>query len=300
MKATAASADAAISPSAPQYFTTREVAELLRVRERKVYDLAAAGEIPHRKITGKLLFPASDIMRWIDGDKPAGQSRPMVLAGSHDPLLDWAVRESACGLATLLNGSNDGLERFAAGAAALTGMHIPQADGWNLDAVQQLDADNCVLLSLTTRVRGLVVSREQKDAISCFADLSGKRVALRPPGAGAALLLEALLAQHNMEMNELEVLPACVHTEHDAAAAVATGTADAAMAIEAVAEQFKLPFVPLQSESFDLLVDCHSYFSEPVQKLVTFIRGDAFREKAMAMGGYDASEVGRVRWRSAA
>ncbi|NIP83903.1 MAG: helix-turn-helix domain-containing protein, partial [Gemmatimonadetes bacterium] len=38
----------------PQYLTTREVAELLRVKERKVYDLAAAGEIPHRRITGKL------------------------------------------------------------------------------------------------------------------------------------------------------------------------------------------------------------------------------------------------------
>ena len=43
--------------AAPEFLTTREVAALLRVKERKVYDLAAAGDIPCRRVTGKLLFP---------------------------------------------------------------------------------------------------------------------------------------------------------------------------------------------------------------------------------------------------
>ncbi|HUS54016.1 MAG TPA: helix-turn-helix domain-containing protein, partial [Thermohalobaculum sp.] len=38
--------------AAPEFLTTREVAALLRVKERKVYDLAAAGEIPCRRVTG--------------------------------------------------------------------------------------------------------------------------------------------------------------------------------------------------------------------------------------------------------
>ena len=69
----------------PRYFTTREVAELLRVKERKVYDLAAAGDIPHRRITGKLLFPSAEILAWIEGGGDASPfERPAVLAGSHD------------------------------------------------------------------------------------------------------------------------------------------------------------------------------------------------------------------------
>ena len=32
---------------------------------------------------------------------------PRVLAGSHDPLLDWALRESGCGIATYFDGSLD-------------------------------------------------------------------------------------------------------------------------------------------------------------------------------------------------
>ena len=40
-----------------QFLTTRELAAMLRVKERKVYELAAEGALPVRRVTGKLLFP---------------------------------------------------------------------------------------------------------------------------------------------------------------------------------------------------------------------------------------------------
>ena len=118
----------------PSYLTTKEVADLLRVRERKVYDMVAAGEIPHRKVTGKLLFPHSEITSWIEGEgdlRPL--ERPGVVTGSHDPLLDWALRESGSALATLWNGSTCGLDAFCRGEAAVAGLHIPGEAGWNID-----------------------------------------------------------------------------------------------------------------------------------------------------------------------
>jgi excisionase family DNA binding protein len=39
-----------------KYLTTKELAELLRIKERKVYDLAASGAVPCSKAMGKLLF----------------------------------------------------------------------------------------------------------------------------------------------------------------------------------------------------------------------------------------------------
>ncbi|HEY9549058.1 MAG TPA: helix-turn-helix domain-containing protein, partial [Kiloniellaceae bacterium] len=88
--------------AAPAFLTTREVAELLRVKERKVYDLAAAGDIPCRRVTGKLLFPRAEIEAWLARGSTAATSRVLpanIVAGSHDPLLDWAMRESGSGLA---------------------------------------------------------------------------------------------------------------------------------------------------------------------------------------------------------
>ncbi len=101
-----------------EFLTTRELAELLRIKERKVYDLAASGQVPCSKATGKLLFPRDAIDAWV-AEHSSGLERysslapPNVILGSHDPLLDWALRESRCGLASYLDGSTDGLQRFA-------------------------------------------------------------------------------------------------------------------------------------------------------------------------------------------
>ncbi len=173
----------------PLFLTTKEVADLLRVKERKVYDLAAADEIPHRRITGKLLFPAQAIRIWIDGeDETDIRDRPTVLAGSHDPLLDWAIRASGCGLATLCNGSRDGLDKFTSGSALAAGLHLPDEDGWNVSAVSASGSTNCVLIGWAVRKRGLLVSNAIEQAVQSMSDLKGRRVAQRQAGAGAALL----------------------------------------------------------------------------------------------------------------
>ncbi|WP_113911185.1 helix-turn-helix transcriptional regulator [Roseovarius dicentrarchi] len=288
-------------PDAPQpsYLTTREVAEMLRVKERKVYDLAAAGDIPHRRITGKLLFPKAELLDWIEaGCRPAVAARPMVLTGSHDPLLDWSVRECGSNLATLFNGSRAGLERFGAGQAALAGLHIPGGDDWNVDAVAAQGIKDCVLIAWATRARGLVLSEAARGAITSFADLKGRRVVQRQPGAGGATFFDDMLARAGLSMADLDLACGLAHTEYDAAAAVAAGQADAATGIEAMARQFNLGFLPLAEERFDLLIDRRAYFTAPVQKLLAFARSDACREKAAAMGGYDLGQMGAVRWLS--
>lgn len=277
--------------------TTKEVAEMLRVKERKVYDLAAADEIPHRRITGKLLFPRHELMAWINGNGAQTKAeRPVVLAGSHDPLLDWAVRESGSGMATLLNGSQDGLDKFSAGAAAVAGVHIPEADGWNVRNVENRELQDCVLITWAVRARGLIVNAKRKDDISAFSDLRGRRIVMRQSGAGAAVLMDGLLTANGMSIEDLTPIDGTARTEADAAASVASDEADAALGIEAMARQFGLSFVPLLQERFDLLVDRRFYFTDPFQTLVRFSQSDDLIQKAHALGGYDLAEIGRVRW----
>ncbi|NND20113.1 MAG: helix-turn-helix domain-containing protein, partial [Silicimonas sp.] len=114
-----------------EFLTVRELAELLRIKERKVYDLAASGRVPCSRATGKLLFPAGEIRAWSDGAKSggarAGAERPLIFLGSHDPLLDWAIRQSQSGLATYFDGTHDGLARCAAAEGVAAGLHIHDA-----------------------------------------------------------------------------------------------------------------------------------------------------------------------------
>ena len=52
-----------------------------------------------------------------------------MLVGSHDPLLDWALRESGCGIASFCDGSLDGLGRLGRGEAVLAGVHLAEGEG---------------------------------------------------------------------------------------------------------------------------------------------------------------------------
>jgi len=68
------------------YLTTAEVADYLRLKERKVYDLVRQGHIPCSRATGKLLFPRQHIDMWVlshlEGDQAQRQPpQPRPAAG---------------------------------------------------------------------------------------------------------------------------------------------------------------------------------------------------------------------------
>ena len=283
----------------PAYLTTKEVADLLRVKERKVYDMVATGEIPHRKITGKLLFPQSEVVDWIEGSGVLHPvARPALVTGSHDPLLDWALRESGSNLATLWNGSSVGLAVFAEGGAALAGLHVPGDADWNIDAVEALGLRDAVLIGWAERVRGLILAPGVADMVRDFSDLRGRRVILRQEGAGTTALFERLMAAAGLSAGDILTRPSPAYTESDAAAAIAAGEAEATLGIESMARQFRLVFRPLLQERFDLLIDRRAYFTEGVQRLMQFARSETMIAKAAALGGYDLRDLGAVRWLS--
>jgi putative molybdopterin biosynthesis protein len=267
--------------------------------------MAAEGAIPCRRVTGKLLFPRVEIEAWLAGGAAAASgpaathhgTPPDVVAGSHDPLLDWAIRESESGLATLFDGSLDGLARLAERRAVAAGMHVFEAErgDWNRGhTAARAGHAPVVLAEWAMRQQGLILAPGLATAVRSIADLAGRRVARRQPSAGAGLLLAHLL--DSAGVRDVTFLPELARTETEAAAAVASGRADAAPGLEAVARQFGLPFVPTMRERFDLLVDRRAWFEPPMQTLLRFARTDAFAAKARDLGGYDVSGLGMVRW----
>ncbi len=286
-----------------QYLTTREVAELLRIKERKVYELAAAGEIPCSRATGKLLFPRQAVDAWIvrksSGlDRDAGSLRPNVFLGSHDPLLDWALRESGSGLATFFDGSMDGIERFSKGEGLATGMHVysPKTDVWNSPVIEARFADApVVLLEFAWRDRGLIVRPGLEADVRDIGALRGRRVVPRQAKAGSQRLLEHLLSAVRLGPDDLDFV-ATARTETDAALAVLDGKADAAFGLLGLARQYRLGYVPIIRERFDLLVERRAWFEPALQRFAGFCLSAAFTEKAAELQGYDVSGFGRVHF----
>lgn len=283
----------------PEFLTVRELAGLLRIKERKVYDLAASGRVPVSRATGRLLFPAREIRDWIQGAGSGGAEplRPPIVLGSHDPLLDWAIRESGSGLATFFDGSADGLDRFVRGEGVAAGLHLRDAatGAWNRPRVAELCAGRpAVLLSFARRRRGLVLRPGGRRAAG-IGDLAAFRIAPRQAGSGTAALFAALLAEAGLDPAGLDYA-ATARTETEAAEAVARGDADATLGLEGPARAFGLDFVPLLEERYDLLVDRRAWFEPGLQALAAFCRGAAFADRAAGLGGYDVDAVWEVVW----
>ena len=287
--------------------TTDEAATYLRLSERKLYELVANGAVPCTKVTGKWLFPKAALDRWLAAGlltpALAHAPAPPIVGGSHDPLLEWALRESASGLASLPEGSEAGLRRLARGEVAAAAIHLHRLDGddelANCDAVASAAGlHDAVVIAVARREQGLVVAASNPLQLSDVASIVAKRarLALRPQGAGAQLLLLALVARAGIALDALALARPVCPTGADIAQAVRAGRADCGIATRAVAQAAGLDFVPLTWERFDLALRQRDYFLPGLQALFKFVRTTTFRDRASELSGYDVSEAGNVRW----
>lgn len=291
-----------------QLFTTSEAADYLRLKERKLYELVADGAIPCTKITGRWLFPKAALDQWLSASvhRPEGFAAPEpppIVGGSHDPLLEWALRESGSGLASLPEGSEAGLARLAAGEVMAAAIHLhalePGEAEANIEALRaRADLRDVVLVACLRREQGLLLAPGNPLSLGSIEDVAKKRarVAVRPQGAGAQLLLLALLHRAGLKLEDLSIISPHCPTGPDIAQAIRASRADCGIATRAVALAAGLDFVPLLWEDFDLAVRQRDYFRPPVQALLSLFRAPAFAARAAELGGYDILRTGAIRY----
>jgi excisionase family DNA binding protein len=291
----------------PDLLTTDEAADYLRLSERKLYELVAKGAVPCSKVTGRWLFPRAALDRWVAAGLigPAALAQvvaPPIVGGSHDPLLEWALRESGCALASLPEGSEEGLRRLTRGDVMIAAIHLHRLDGDDAQANVAAVADaaglhDVVVIAFARREQGILVAPGNPLGLCDIASAarSRARMATRPPGAGAQLLLLTLLARAGITADDLALVAPVCPTGPDVAQAVRSGRADCGIATRAVALAASLDFLPLTWEHFDLVLRQRTYFMAGPQALFGFMRCAALRERAAELGGYDISAIGAVR-----
>jgi excisionase family DNA binding protein len=294
-----------------EFLTTSEAAEYVRLGERKLYELVTAGAIPCSKVAGKWLFPRHELDLWVLSGlaRPAGMvavDPPPIVGGSQDDLLEWSLRESGSGLASLTEGTTRGVERLLRGEVIASAIHFhsdisssnPAGDA-NIAAVRAMPGlHDAVLIGFARREQGLLLAPGNPKQLHTLADVlsSGAKMAVRQPGAGAQMLLELLLARAGAGPKDLHRLePPCL-TGPDLAAAIRTGKADSGIATRAAANSAGLDFVPLLSENFDLLMRQRSYFRPPMQALIGFLRQQRIQQRAAELTGYDPAPAGQIRF----
>jgi molybdate-binding protein len=269
-----------------------------------------SGAIPCSKVAGKWLFPRHELDLWVLSGlaRPGGMiaaDPPPIVGGSQDDLLEWTLRESGSGLASLTEGTARGAERLQRGEVIAAAIHF-HSDASSADAADANIATvrampglhDAVLVAFARREQGLLVAPDNPKHLHNLADVlaTGAQMAVRQPGAGAQMLLDVLLARAGAGHKQLRRLePPCL-TGPDLAAAIRTGKADCGIATRAAAKSAGLDFVPLLWENFDLLMRQRSYFRPQIQALIGFIGQSRLKQRAAELTGYDTTGAGQIRF----
>ena len=285
------------------YFTTEELADFLRIKSRKVYDLVSKDLVPHSRVMGKLLFSKIEISNWISGNKSEDiklKSMPIVLLGSHDPLLELAVKNSKSGIAMSFDGSTQGLERFKLNEGFVSGLHLYDNDEniWNIPIVKkQLSDKAVVLIEWAKRERGLIFKENNNIKNISIENYKGKRLVRRQIGSGSEIYLQYILRTYNLSHDDFKRTE-IAYSENDAVHLVLSDKADVTLGLKSEAKKYQLGFCPIITERFDLVVDRKFWFEKPFQDLLNFCKTSDFKEIASNLDGYNIIDLGKVHFNS--
>lgn len=217
------------------------------------------------------------------------------LAGSDDPALDvlLAAVGSVVTRAAGGRGSVAGLGLLAQGMADVAAVHLKDAHtGRSNDTFVRrlLGGRPAMLVHLWKREQGIVVPRANPMNIRGVEQLAGTRIAWRAPGTGSRLLLARLLRDAGVTPRP-DAEPCDSHL--GVAVAVATGAADAGLAVRAVAEAVDTEFLPVEWEDFELAIAQDSVML--LAPILAVLASTAVQDRLKQTAGYDLSRCGEFR-----
>ncbi|MES2940644.1 MAG: substrate-binding domain-containing protein [Pseudomonadota bacterium] len=228
----------------------------------------------------------------------------LTLYASHDDALSL-LRERAAATARLhldirFCGSVDAIAALNEGRCAIAGFHVVEPAGGAplARAAYQplLRPGRHKLIGFARRSQGLLVAPGNPLALRTLADVAarGARFANRALGSGTRLLLDELLARTGLAPQDIAGYASAEPSHSAVAQAVAAGSADAALGIEATARSRGLDFVPLAHEHYHLVCLKDVLELPATQALRQWLQGAAWQEELKGLPGYAPWRSGEV------
>lgn len=193
-------------------------------------------------------------------------------------------------------GSTEAVASLNLGACEIAGFHVPIGE-FEAEAVahyaQWLKPASQKLIGIATRRLGLMVARGDPKKVYGIKDLarSELRFINRQSGSGTRFLLDLLLRKEGVDPARVHGYEQCELTHAAVAAYVASGMADVGFGVETPARQFRLDFVPIQTERYFLLCEERSLEAPVVREMLAIIQGDEFKGTVNRLPGYQATEL---------
>lgn len=290
-----------------ELLTTRELADFLRLNEKKVYQLVRGGSIPHVKIAGKWLFPKEHILRWIDEN--VQRERDIQIIGSDDILLARLLSfysrehfpESLAFYSSV--GSLKGIKALLQkkGQACCTHLLDLETGEYNLPVLDRmLSPQRYIVVNLWHRQQGLLVKKGNPLALKGMGDIVEKKARFinRNEGAGTRMLLEFFMRQMDLHEGDVVGFSDVVDTHLEVGLKVFFDEADAGLGIQYVTHLLPLDFIQLKEERFDIVVPREIWPTNIMQGFISFIRPEKIGRLSHNLPGYNLQDTGKILFES--
>jgi putative molybdopterin biosynthesis protein len=232
------------------------------------------------------------------------QAQVLTLFASHDDALsllrEFAVRESGLHLDVRFCGSVDAIAALNEGRCTVAGFHSSQQPGLG-SATQRsyqplLQPGRHKLIGFADRSQGLVVAPGNPMRLAAMGDVARRRARFvnRPLGSGTRLLYEELLQREQLRPADISGHEREEPSHAAVAQAVASGSADAGLGIEAAARSRGLDFVPLLQERYYLVCLKEALEQPAILALRRALETMQWQQALAALPGYAPWRSGEV------
>lgn len=260
-----------------------------------------------RQAQARLAAPIESLMAEIERTFAVAfdpQVHLLTLYASHDDAL-VRLRESATQNALHLDirfcGSVDAIRALNEGRCEIAGFHtLAQPNGKSLSAETYkplLKPGQHKLIGFAKRTQGLLVKAGNPLNVQSLQDVvNGRfRYVNRGLGTGTRLLLDELLINQGIKPEQLQGYDRQELSHSAVATSIASGQADAGLAIESAALACGLDFIPLATENYWLACLKSALDSPPVLALRDHLVSAAWQHCLQDMPGYQPNQSGRVQ-----
>jgi len=228
----------------------------------------------------------------------------LTLFASHDDgltlLRAFAAAQSALHLDVRFCGSVDAIAALNEGRCTVAGFHSSEQPGLGSQTQRAyqplLQPGRHKLIGFAERNQGLMVASGNPLRLTSMREVAYRRARFvnRPLGSGTRLLCEELLAREGLAPSDISGFGRDEPSHAAVAQAVASGSADAALGIEAAARARGLDFVPLLQERYYLVCLKDALDQPPVAALRRLLQGEAWQRELGALPGHAPWRSGEV------
>lgn len=304
-----------------------EVAEILSISKRTVYEIIKRNELKAYKVGNKFRIDIEDVKEYI-GEKDKEQIdtkeevyisegnysfnelyknyiEDKIIICGRDPIIDTLSKyiseyKNSGKVLRLYDNSFNGLCALYNNDVHVTASHIwnSEIDEYNVDfAKRVLLGIPITVINLCYRIQGFYVAKDNPKKITGWNSLTKGRVKIinRELGSGSRILLDQSIRKHKIDKSKINGYSNYVCSSREIINMVKSGQVDVGIGLQ---DEINCPdlvdFIPIHKERYDLIIKSEDLNRPQCKAILDILSMNEFKEECMRKRNYDYSDTGKI------